>query len=168
MPRTHSREGAPLLRREPYPTSVHLSRGAGDRDSLGAFRSPQQGCHANAQHRALRISSIPLFINQSEFREYLEKLDCPSDEYSGPHTNRSNIRALSLVPDGRTQVATVVFHLEPEIFVGCMPGTAVDIEFQTGEAVYPVTVDCDFLGMTTLYSSGDDASVEWVAFLSHL
>jgi len=41
----------------------------------------------------------------------------------------------------------------------------VDIEFKAGGAVYQVIVDCDFLGMTALYSSGEDALVEYATFL---
>jgi hypothetical protein len=108
------------------------------------------------------MTSIPNFIDRNELRRYLESLDRTSDE---EHSNRSNVLTLTLVPDGRVQVATVVFHQEPRVFAGCTPCTTVDIEFKAGGAVYQLIVDCDFLRMTAVYSSGEDALVEYATYL---
>ena len=130
-----------------------------------------KGTHPSSDHRrrptdvlfrALRITSIPASIDRSELRRCLEALDRASDK---EHSNSSNILALTLVPDQWTQVATVVFHQVPRVFEGCTPRGAVDVELEAGRADCRLTVDCDFLGMTALYSSGDNALIEYVVFL---
>jgi hypothetical protein len=52
------------------------------------------------------------------------------------------------------QVATVSFRNEPKVIVSCFPGTPVYIEAVfTDNTVYTLIVDCDFFGLTPLYSS---------------
>jgi hypothetical protein len=153
--RHSSSSQAPSLKRHSSSSLKPSSSEIEDTHVLGGLHTLhfRQDGSANVSYRSLRISLIPLFVKQNEFCEWLEKLDRPSDE----QPNHQNIRAMSLVSDGETQVATVAFNQEPQSFSRCVPGQTVDVKFATGDML---TVDCDFLGMTALYSSGDAASVE--------
>jgi hypothetical protein len=109
--------------------------------------------------RALRITGIPTSITKDQLRECLEALNNVSGQQE---PNVRSIRSLTLVPDGRTQVSTVAFYREPQIFSKVSPRHPVDdVELNFGGVQYEVTVDCDFLGVTALYSSGDEALVEY-------
>lgn len=126
--------------------------------SAGTHISYSQATTTKAQFKAFRISSIPAEIDRDALKDSLLELE--SD--SGHSSNRnSNILALSLASRGRTQVATVIFRCEPTIFSRCTPRSNAEVELDLGGALCQLTVDCDFFGMTALYSSGDDALVEY-------
>ena len=109
--------------------------------------------------RALRISSIPHCVPRHELVRYLGQLPCVS---TGRDFDKFNIESLTLVSDGRTQVATVIFGDEPLCLVACKPGNPVDLKLPINGSTYNTIVDCGFYGMTPLHSSGNDALVEYV------
>ena len=95
------------------------------------------------KRRTLRISSFPPDFTEGELRAYLKDLheDGTPDDF-----------IISLVPYsyGKNQIATVTFtRKEPSSFSEC----------QTDERLYlrnegmNITVDCDFQGVTPLYSA---------------
>jgi len=116
----------------------------------GFLRQPTGASQLNGT-RSLRISSIPTSIGINDFRYYLENWR----DVSGIH-----VLALSLVPDGRSQVATVCFRCEPEDLSSCTAGRPASIAFNHGEITCQLTIDCDFFGMTPLYSSPEQPVVE--------
>ena len=123
---------------------------------IGTRTSPPQIKHPN-KHRTFRISSIPPDVTEVELRTCLESLleDCTRDDL-----------IISLVPYsyGKEQMATVTFtRKEPSPFS----------EFKTDERVpvqnkgmrFGFTVDCEFQGVTPLYSA-KEPTVEWVERVS--
>lgn len=101
---------------------------------------PQSQC----RFRTLRISSIPLHVTKDDFRPYLKEL-LGYDDF-----------VFSLVPTKFYAVATVTLTKgEPACpdLAGCTPGKKTYIAY--GESGVILAVDCDFLGMTPLYSASE-------------
>jgi hypothetical protein len=109
--------------------------------------------------RSLRISLIPLAVTASDFRSFLERLQ----PHNGSDLGRcgNNILAMSLVQHGRSQVATICFDSEPDFFSVCTSDAPMHLNFRHHETDYQLVVDCDFFGLTPLYSS-EEPTVEWV------
>ncbi|KAA8908942.1 hypothetical protein FN846DRAFT_944125 [Sphaerosporella brunnea] len=106
--------------------------------------------------RTLRISGIPKDITKKALKDSLESLLSDKNQRKG--------LIFSLVPnrDDDEQTATVTFErdTEPPLFAQCVSGRRVEIELDgVGE---DLVVDCDFLGMTPLYSD-DDPKVDIIA-----
>jgi hypothetical protein len=97
-----------------------------------------------SRSRAFRITAIPISIDREEIRSFLESLHhLPNGQLNG-----SNIHALTLVPDTRTQVATVVFNQEPLVFV----------EIDTRR---PATLELESNGVKSQLSGNDSALQFW-------
>ncbi|KAF8533194.1 hypothetical protein BDD12DRAFT_947879 [Trichophaea hybrida] len=95
--------------------------------------------------RTFRISAIPRDITEDGFRTYLTGLleDGKPDDF-----------IISLVPYalGQEQTATVTFtRREPSPFSECAPGNRMPLDSKEMKA--HIVVDCDFLGITPLYSA---------------
>ena len=96
--------------------------------------------------RTLRISDIPLGVTKDDFTIYLEVLL----GYDG--------FILSLVLSESYIIATVTLTKgEPPDLLSCTPGNRIYLEFPG--TVFGLVVDCDFLGMTPLYSA-EEPTVE--------
>ena len=90
--------------------------------------------------RTLRICAIPLSVTENEFRIYLKDLL----GYEG--------FILSFVCSESYTVATVsLTEGEPAALLRCTPGNKIYLPYR--ETVVGLVVDCDFLGMTPLYSA---------------
>ncbi|KAI5855156.1 hypothetical protein BZA05DRAFT_349757, partial [Tricharina praecox] len=90
--------------------------------------------------RTLRIRCIPPHVTQDELRVYLKELL----GYDG--------FILSLFPSKRDAIATITLtEGEPPTFSECSPGTRIYLSYP--ETVAGLVVDCDFLGITPLYSA---------------
>jgi hypothetical protein len=68
----------------------------------------------SSRARTFRITDIPLSIGEEELRKFLISL--PRSPGSAADSSRPNVKALSLVPNGPRQMATVAFEDEPESF----------------------------------------------------
>ena len=101
------------------------------------------------QSRSLRISLIPSTVTFDEFQSFLENLPSLYTSENGD----TNILALSLVRDINSQVSTVCFRSEPDLFSKCAPHKEIHIDFDHNGTVHELVVDCDFFGITPLYSS---------------
>ena len=94
--------------------------------------------------RTLRIRGIPLFVTEEEFRSYLKEL-LGYDDF-----------VLSFVSDKRKITAAVTLTSgEPAALSTCAPGNTIDLTYPGAEL--GLLVDCDFLGMTPLYSAEEPA-----------
>lgn len=111
-----------------------------------------QSAKSSLSRRALRITSIPTCIKQHELIQCLEEF--PS-QHGWRSANGSNIKAFTIVSDVRSQVAIVAFYEEPFCVMKCAPGNIIVIELKVKGDVHHAKVDCDFLGMTPLYSGVD-------------
>ena len=90
--------------------------------------------------RTLRISAIPLCVTKDEFRTYLKEL-LGYNEF-----------ILSLVRSESYTIATVTLTKgEPTALLGCTRGTKIYLDYPG--TVLGLVVDCEFLGMTPLYSA---------------
>lgn len=101
------------------------------------------------QGRSLRISLIPISVTASDFRAFLEKLPSRHQSEDGD----TNILALSLVKDNNSQVSTVCFKSEPDLFLECAPHKEIYVAFDHHGTKHQLVIDCDFFGLTPLYSS---------------
>jgi len=96
--------------------------------------------------RTFRIRGIPLSVTEVEFRRYLEGLLGYGDF------------GLSFVSDGCTITATVTpTYGEPAALSKCAPGNDVDLPYPGTED--GLLADCDFFGITPLYSA-EEPTVE--------
>jgi hypothetical protein len=101
----------------------------------------------------LRLSEIPVTVQERQLRECLNSLECEAR----PHSvgAEKNVLALSLAPYIDWLVATVTFRHIPSAFAHCQPRRVVyfDLppELSAEENGVTVTVDCDFYGITPLY-----------------
>lgn len=100
--------------------------------------------------RSLRISAIPLAVTADEFWTFLNGLSTADRSENSP----SNVLARSLALDtANFQVATVSFSNEPEVFVACTSDRPVYLNYHHNGLEDQLVVDCDFFGLTTLYSA---------------
>lgn len=99
--------------------------------------------------RSLRISGIHSSVPYEEFRSFLEGLDAPVSVHN------DNVLALSLAPDtsDSKQVATVCFKHEPDFIAKCTPGVSVEMKYSDGKTESRLVVDCEFFGLTPLYTA---------------
>jgi len=96
--------------------------------------------------RTLRIRDIPLSVTEEEFRNYLKAL-LGYDDF-----------VLSFVSDKRKITAAVTLTSgEPAALSTCAPGNIIYLRYPGAEP--GILVDCDFLGMTPLYSA-EEPTVE--------
>ena len=105
------------------------------------------------KRRTFRISSIPPDVTEGELRTCLESLleDCAPDNL-----------IISLVPYsyGKEQMATITFRCkEPSPFSEFKRDERVPM--QNEGMKFGITVDCEFQGVTPLYSAREP-TVEWV------
>ena len=103
--------------------------------------------------RTFRVSNIPPDITESELRTYLKDLleDCVPDDF---------IISLAPYSYGRRQIATVTFmRRELSPFSECRTGERLYI--QNDGMGSRIIVDCEFQGVTPLYSA-KEPTVEWV------
>jgi len=97
--------------------------------------------------RTLRISAIPLGVTKDDFTIYLEKL-LGYDDF-----------ILSLILSESYIIATVTLTKgEPPDLLRCTAGNRIYLKFPG--TVFGLVVDCDFLGMTPLYSA-EEPTVEY-------
>ena len=120
---------------------IWASRGTAD-TTLSTQPQPQEPSRV----RTLRISSIPHSVTKDELRTYLKEL-LGYDDFP-----------FSLVPATYSAVATVTLTGgEPTALSACTPGRRIYQHHQrTG---VELVVDCEFHGMTPLYSA-DEPTVE--------
>ncbi|KAA8913656.1 hypothetical protein FN846DRAFT_929114 [Sphaerosporella brunnea] len=98
--------------------------------------------------RTLRVSLIPLRVTEDEFRTFLRGL------VGGDFI-------LSLAPSRGFKVATVTFtHREPPALSKCARGDRSYLRYE--DMSVDLVVDCDFLGMTPLYSA-ENPTVDIIA-----
>lgn len=98
--------------------------------------------------RSLRITGIHSSVPYDEFRSFLGGLDSTLPEHN------DNVLALSLAPDTSSlQVATVCFRHEPAFFAECTPGNTRELSYSSHGAESQLVVDCDFFGLTPLYTA---------------
>jgi hypothetical protein len=104
--------------------------------------------------RTFRISSIPPKLTKGQLEAYLKDL---LDNNHPERTKNSFI--LSLVPYRKYQTATVTFDCEePSLFAKCK--SVGDRAYWTiKDTEIPLVVDCDFLGITPIYSA-EEPTVE--------
>jgi len=101
---------------------------------------PNQAPHTQPRIRTLRISAIPLCVTEDDFRTYLKEL-LGYDDF-----------ILSLVPSQYYAVATVTLTKgEPAELRQCTPANKIYPHHR--ETSSDLVVDCDFLGMTPLYTA---------------
>jgi hypothetical protein len=109
--------------------------------------------------RTFRISAIPCHVTKDQLIVYLQQLL--------PYGTTDEI-IISVVPYsyGKELIATVTFtHREPARFFACKLGTELSLYFK--EMKSNVVIDCDFFGITPLYSAREPA-VEQVLTLSSI
>jgi hypothetical protein len=102
--------------------------------------------------RTLRLSQIPLEMDESALRRCLDSLKVGRGSIQG------NSEIFSLATYRSWQVASVAFRQEPDDFKRCKPDQNMYLPFPMrrieGRVVsVDVTVDCDFYGMTPFYQS---------------
>jgi RNA recognition motif-containing protein len=105
------------------------------------------------KRRTFRISSIPPDVTEGDLRTYLKDLleDCISDDF---------IISLAPYSYGKSQIATITFtRREPSPFSECK--TDERLYLQSERMKSHIIVDCDFQGVTPLYSA-KEPTVEWV------
>jgi hypothetical protein len=105
------------------------------------------------KRRAFRISSISPDVTEGELRTYLKDLleDCAPDDL---------IVSLAPYSYGNEQIATVTFtRRELSPFRECK--TDERLYFQSDRMKSRIIVDCEFQGVTPLYSAREP-TVEWV------
>ena len=128
------------------PTTSRRQRLRTSRGTADSTLSTQPPPQPPSRVRTLRISSIPLSVTKDELRTYLKELL----GYDG--------FPFSLVPAKYSAVATVTLTGgEPTDLSTCTPGKRIYQHHQkTG---VDLVVDCEFHGMTPLYSA-DEPTVE--------
>jgi hypothetical protein len=112
-------------------------------------RQQQPPPYLPSQPRTLRLSPLPTSINEIRLRQYLNSLECDA-EYQA-----ENILAFSLAPYMNWLVATVTFRQEPSIFAQCRPRSHLPFQLPADLAMpreSNIIIDCDFYGITPLYS----------------
>ena len=92
------------------------------------------------------------------FEDYLNSLSYGSHE----RDEAKNVWSFSLAPYEDWLVATVTFHHEPYEFTKCRPNHTVRLNLPRQFGRAKVVVDCDFIGITPLYSH-TDAEVDIIA-----
>jgi hypothetical protein len=112
---------------------------------LLSTRTPPPPIKRPIKRRTFRISSIPPDVTEGELRSCLKCLleDCTPDDL-----------IISLVPYsyGKEQMATVTFtRREPSPFSEYKAGERVHV--QNEGMKFGITVDCEFQGVTPLYSA---------------
>jgi hypothetical protein len=97
------------------------------------------------KRRTYRISAIPPDVTERDLRTYLKDLleDSTQDDF---------IISLAPYSYGKRQIATVTFtSTEPSPFLECRTDRRVYLQI---EGIQPrIIVDCDFQGVTPLYSA---------------
>jgi hypothetical protein len=120
---------------------------------LLSTRTPPPPIKRPTKRRTFRISSIPPDVTEGELRAYLEGLleDCTLDDC---------IISLAPYSYGKEQMATVSFiRREPSPFSEYKTDERVHV--QNEGMKFGITVDCEFQGVTPLYSV-KNPTVEWV------
>jgi hypothetical protein len=95
--------------------------------------------------RTLRLSLIPMSIDKDQLRRHLASLRYEAQ------VSDDNILALSLAPYRAWLVATVTFQVEPIEFRRCRSNHKLDVPLPLQPNGAPISVDCDFYGITPLY-----------------
>jgi len=115
-------------------------------ETPGISPSTQPPPQPQTSARTLRIRDIPLSVTEEEFRNYLKAL-LGYDDF-----------VLSFVSGDHKITATVTLTSgEPAALSTCTPGNTIDLPYSRAE--HGLFVDCDFHGMTPLYSA-EEPTVE--------
>jgi hypothetical protein len=120
---------------------------------LLSTRSPPPPIKRPIKRRTFRISSIPPDVTERDLRTYLEDLleDSTQDDF---------IISLAPYSNGKGQIATVTFRrTEPSPFSECKTNERLYLQNERMQS--RIIVDCDFQGITPLYSA-KEPTVEWV------
>jgi hypothetical protein len=105
------------------------------------------------KRRTFRISSVPPDVTECDLRTYLKDLveDSTQDDF---------IISLAPYSNGKIQIATVTFtRTEPSQFSECKTDERLYLQIEGMQS--RIIVDCDFQGVTPLYSA-KEPTVEWV------
>ena len=120
---------------------------------LLSTRTPPPPIKRPVKPRTFRVSDIPPDVTESELRTYLKDLleDYTPDDF---------IISLAPYSYGKRQIATVTFtRRELPPFSECRTGEKLYI--RNDEMGCHIIVDCEFQGVTPLYSA-KEPTVEWV------
>ncbi|RDW65591.1 hypothetical protein BP5796_10283 [Coleophoma crateriformis] len=114
--------------------------------------------------KTYRVQGIPDFVDRARLQSVL------NDRYKlGGECDQENVRIESLAkaPDGKTLIATISFFAQPStISKACKDEITMSWEDpeQLNHQSYTLTIDSDFLGLTTLYCPEDkDHKVDIIA-----
>jgi hypothetical protein len=120
---------------------------------LRRTHAPPPPIKRSTKRRTFRISSIPQDVTERDLRTYLKDLleDSTQDDF---------IISLAPYSYGKRQIATVTFrHTEPSPFSECKTDERLYLQIEGMQSRF--IVDCDFQGVTPLYSA-KEPTVEWV------
>ncbi|KAF8535728.1 hypothetical protein BDD12DRAFT_750928 [Trichophaea hybrida] len=107
------------------------------------MRNPiQKRIQQRPNTRTLRIFGVPPQVTKDQLEADLLKLSNESSQ--------GDLK-LSLVPANDTQISTVTFPREPPHFTECKPGQKISLNVEG--ICDQLVFDCDFFGMTPLYSA---------------
>jgi hypothetical protein len=143
----HGQRPPPALRFRPLPAASPNTVPPA-RPPAGPTRPPPQPQPPpDARVRTLRISGIPPDVTEAGFKNYLKELL----GYDG--------FILSMVTSQDHAVATVTpIEGETPDLLKCTPGNRISLDYP-GAARCRLVVDCDFIGVTPLYSA-EEPTVE--------
>jgi len=108
-------------------------------------------------HRTFRICLIPCSVTERHFREWLESLVLDGSSDSDSREKYSNVLELSLSLYTTTtwQVATATFRYTPRVFAGSGSGRSTGVRAKFGDIEAEIVIDCNFLGITPLFTSSE-------------